>query len=117
MRFSSKSEVAFIILATLAQQPDKWVKTVDLCKTHDLSRAYVETVCSELRNAGFVVAKKGVGGGYQLAKPATDLMLKDILTPFTRIKGVFEPTHPALTRLYQQFNDVLAATSLAKVAV
>jgi Rrf2 family iron-sulfur cluster assembly transcriptional regulator len=40
---------------------------------------YLEQILQDLRRAGLVDAKRGPGGGYQLARPAAEVRLSDVV--------------------------------------
>ena len=41
---------------------------------------YLEQIFQKLRRGGLVVSKRGPGGGYQLARPAPEISLADVIT-------------------------------------
>lgn len=44
-----------------------------------ISKKFLDAILSELRVAGLVKSKKGKGGGYVLAKPASDISVGEII--------------------------------------
>lgn len=46
---------------------------------HAISKKFLDAILGELRVAGLVVSKKGKGGGYALARPATDISVGEIV--------------------------------------
>ena len=45
----------------------------------DLPRAYLEQLVMSLRDAGLVVSTRGAHGGYELARPPSDIRMSEIL--------------------------------------
>ncbi len=59
-----------------------------------ISAGYLEEIVSSLRKAGLVQGKKGKGGGYMLAKSASDITILDILSAIEGPLALMEtPTH------------------------
>jgi hypothetical protein len=50
-----------------------------LAEFQGLSPSYVAKLFTQLKNAGLVVATEGSGGGYQLARAATDISVFDVV--------------------------------------
>lgn len=45
----------------------------------DISEGYLEQIIAKLKKAGLVVSVRGVSGGYQLARPAAEISVGDVL--------------------------------------
>jgi len=52
----------------------------DIAERTGLPQPYLEQILLALKGAGLVRSKRGVGGGYVLAKPATEIRLSDIIS-------------------------------------
>ena len=52
----------------------------DIAERTGLPQPYLEQILLALKGAGLVRSKRGVGGGYVLAKPAADIKLSDIIS-------------------------------------
>lgn len=52
----------------------------DIAERTGLPQPYLEQILLALKGAGLVRSKRGVGGGYVLAKPASDIKLSDIIS-------------------------------------
>jgi len=80
MKLSTKGRYAMVALADLALQPDgALVSLGEISKRQDISLAYLEQLFVKLRRAGLVTSVRGPGGGYSLAKPASDIRVSEIL--------------------------------------
>ena len=69
-----------VALADIALQPeDKLVTLADVSQRQDISLAYLEQLFVKLRRAKLVASVRGPGGGYRLARPASEIRIVDIL--------------------------------------
>ncbi|EEX13679.1 transcriptional regulator, BadM/Rrf2 family [Citreicella sp. SE45] len=80
MKLSTKGRYAMVALADIAMQPDGDLVTLgDISKRQDVSLPYLEQLFVKLRRAGLVASVRGPGGGYRLARPASEIRVVDIL--------------------------------------
>lgn len=80
MKLSTKGRYAMVALADLALQPEgTLVILADISKRQDISLPYLEQLFVKLRRAGLVTAVRGPGGGYKLARGASDIRVVDVL--------------------------------------
>ncbi len=69
-----------VALADIALQPgDELVSLGDISTRQDISLPYLEQLFVKLRRADLVVSVRGPGGGYRLARSASDIRVADIL--------------------------------------
>ncbi len=92
MRISAKTDYAIRAAAELAAAPvGTWVKTESVATAQDIPLAFLLNILSELRTAGIVRSRRGVDGGYQLAKPADVVTVADVIRaidgPLANIAG------------------------------
>ena len=81
MKLSTKGRYAMVALADLAtQRPATLSSLGDISKRQDISLPYLEQLFVKLRRAELVESVRGPGGGYRLAKPASDIRISDILS-------------------------------------
>jgi len=52
----------------------------DIAERTGLPQPYLEQILLALKGAGLVKSKRGVGGGYVLARPATDIRLSEVIS-------------------------------------
>lgn len=103
MKVSKKSYYGLRAILALAQAK-KPLSIHALAEAEHLPEDYLEKIVQQLRRAGLVEAKKGVAGGYSLAKPAKTITVWEIQkvldgplklsTPL--VKGTlpcFQPSH------------------------
>ncbi len=80
---STTSEYALRALARLATLPaGRAVLARDLAKSANVPRNYLSKILLVLRNAGFLDATRGAGGGYRLRKRPEEIFLIDIVELF-----------------------------------
>ncbi|RCS24006.1 Rrf2 family transcriptional regulator [Phyllobacterium salinisoli] len=51
----------------------------EIATAHQIPRKFLDNILTELRNAGFVQSRKGKGGGFCLARPASDIRIGNII--------------------------------------
>lgn len=62
------------------QSEDSLVTLGDISKRQDISLPYLEQLFVKLRRGGLVESVRGPGGGYRLARPASEIRVVDILS-------------------------------------
>jgi Rrf2 family iron-sulfur cluster assembly transcriptional regulator len=80
MKLSTKGRYAMVALADLAMAPsEKLLSLAEISKRQDISLPYLEQLFVKLRRNGLVESVRGPGGGYRLARPASEIRVVDIL--------------------------------------
>ena len=81
MRVSSKGDYACRALLSLAIHADEPGPTSvrDIAERTAIPQPYLEQILLALKGAGLVRSKRGVGGGYVLARPPSAIRLSEIL--------------------------------------
>ena len=80
MKLSTKGRYAMVALTDIALQPEgKLVTLGDISQRQDVSLPYLEQLFVKLRRAELVVSVRGPGGGYKLARPASEIRVIDVL--------------------------------------
>ena len=80
MKLSTKGRYAMVALVDLAQaDPDALVSLNAISARQNISLPYLEQLFVKLRRAGLVKSTRGPGGGYQLARSASDIRVAEIL--------------------------------------
>ena len=54
-------------------------QVADIAETNSISKKFLDHILTELRRAGLVYSKKGKGGGYALARPASEIKVGAIV--------------------------------------
>jgi Rrf2 family protein len=68
---------AMVHLAGLT--PGALAQVADIAESNSISKKFLDHILTDLRRAGMVYSKKGKGGGYALARPATDIRVGAIV--------------------------------------
>ena len=80
MKLSTKGRYAMVALTDLASASEgNLLSLAEISKRQDISLPYLEQLFVKLRRAGLVESVRGPGGGYRLAKPASEIRVSDIL--------------------------------------
>lgn len=80
MKLSTKGRYAMVALADIAlQEGDALVTLGDISKRQDISLPYLEQLFVKLRRADLVASVRGPGGGYRLARAASEIRVSDVL--------------------------------------
>lgn len=81
MKVSTRGDYASRALLSLALHPDCGPTSVrDIAERTGLPQPYLEQILLALKGAGLVRSKRGVSGGYTLAKPADEIRLSEIVS-------------------------------------
>jgi Rrf2 family protein len=82
---------AAMVLARAAQRDDRPVKGEQIGTEQAIPVKYLESILTELRQAGLVRSQRGADGGYWLAKPADTMAVADIIRavegPLATVRG------------------------------
>ncbi len=131
MRMSAKAEYAVRAMVELATVDDgALLKTDELAQAQGIPPQFLVDILSDLRSYRLVRSRRGRDGGYELARPAADISIADVLRS---IDGPLASVHDtglgdlpysgataALTDVWRalraSMRSVLEQTSLADVA-
>src|SRR5512139_946042 len=83
MRLSKRGEYGLRAMITLAEPAKNSSSPVmmqikDISQREQISPKFLEQILLTLKNAGLLHSKMGVGGGYYLARPASEITLGQI---------------------------------------
>ena len=97
MRVSTRGDYACRALLSLALHDQGVGPTSvrDIAERTGLPQPYLEQILLSLKGAGLVRSKRGVGGGYVLAREASDVTLAEIVSAVDGpiVAGDFGPPH------------------------
>lgn len=80
LKLTTRGRYAMTALIDLAQRDGKTpVPLAEIARTGDISLSYLEQLFAGLRKNGLVKSYRGPGGGYVLARRASDIRVSDIL--------------------------------------
>jgi len=78
MRISKKAEYALRALTLIARQRRSW-QIQELSAKENIPIKFLEQILLSMRHAGLLASKRGVGGGYSLLKPASEITVAEVL--------------------------------------
>jgi Rrf2 family protein len=94
VRITAKADYAVRAAVELAaaEKTGKPVKGEFLARAQGIPPNFLENILTELRRAGIVHTRRGAEGGYQLARPATEITVADVLRavegPLAAVQGI-----------------------------
>lgn len=113
-------------LAELYEPPSHVVSAREISESRRLPAPVVAKILTDLSRGGLVKGSPGPGGGYRLARPPSEISLRDVVVLFERENdsicpfgpnwcGVREPCplHHSLAAMKQIFDDYLKNTTFA----
>ena len=101
---SRKAKYALRALSVLALSDGSPVQARRLAEEAKVPAKFLEAILVELRNAGIVESRRGTVGGHRLAKPASEVMVGDIVRI---IDGPIAPIRCASVTAYQPCADCI----------
>ena len=108
---TKKGKYGLKAMVHLAQfSPGRPVPVLEIASTQQIPKKFLDAILSELRNAGFVNSKMGKGGGYMLARTASQISVGEIIRV---IDGPLAPLPCASKTRYQRCVDCLDETKCA----
>ncbi len=129
MRISAKVDYAIRAMAELAAAPGL-VTAEQLASAQSIPPKFLESILSQLRSGGLVSSQRGSAGGYQLARPADEISIADVIRelegPIATVRGVrpdeleyegaAEGLRDVWLALRTEIRGVLEQTTLADIA-
>ena len=87
---SQTTEYALRAMSCLAYLPDELVSTAQLADLTHVPMNYLAKVLQSLAKAELITGRRGVGGGYRLARPATEITMLDVINAINPIERIRE---------------------------
>jgi Rrf2 family protein len=92
VRISAKVDYAIRAMVELAAAPPGTVKVERISTEQRIPRKFLENILLDLRHAELVVSRRGVEGGYRLARPPEEISIADVIRavegPLASVRGV-----------------------------
>lgn len=77
---SAKAKYGLKAMLYLAEREDQaGVLGADIAESQNIPKKFLDTILLELKNNGLLHSKKGRGGGYTLSRPASKVMVGQIV--------------------------------------
>ncbi len=132
MRITAKADYAVRAAVELAaaEASGSPVKGEQLATAQGIPKNFLENILTELRRAGIIRTRRGADGGYQLAQPAAEISVADVLRavegPLAAVQGIrpdqlkyggsAEKLPEVWVALRASLRDVLEHVTLADIA-
>lgn len=131
MLITRATEYAIRAVLYLAKQPaGEIVLKKDICRTQDITPAFLTKILQPLIKAGIVGSQRGVGGGFYLARAPERITLLDVveaqegpvylnqclMQEKTCERDVFCPVHGAWRHIRDEMTRVLTQYTFARLA-
>jgi len=100
MKLSLKGEYALRALLVLGLNYDQPVVPIQaISKQQNIPKRFLEQILNDLKSAGLVRSKRGVTGGYRLARPPQQISLASVIR---HIEGALAPVSCVSERFYEK---------------
>jgi Rrf2 family protein len=83
-------------------EPGALAQVQEMADANSIPKKFLDQILSELRNSGLVFSKKGKGGGYALARPASEITVGQIVRV---LDGPLAPIQCASVTAYRSCDD------------
>jgi Rrf2 family nitric oxide-sensitive transcriptional repressor len=126
--FSQTAEYAVRAVVMLAYLENDLVGSKELAEKAKVPGSYLPKIMQNLAKTGIVHSKRGVGGGFSLAKGPEQITILDIVNavdPIKRIVGcpvgleshskVLCPVHARIDQAMAEVESVLSASTIAEL--
>ena len=100
---TAKGKYGLKALAHLAtMKPGKLTQAAEIADTYNIPKKFLDAILGDLRNAGIVYSKKGPGGGYMLARAASEIPVGQVVRA---LDGPLAPIACASRSAYRPCKD------------
>jgi Rrf2 family transcriptional regulator, cysteine metabolism repressor len=79
LKLTKKADYALVLVTQLAKQTG-YISIRDVADTANMPYKFLSQIATDLKKAGIVKSKEGIGGGYRLARPPRSITLSHIIT-------------------------------------
>jgi Rrf2 family protein len=100
MKLSVRGEYALRALLVLGLNYDQPVVRIQtISEQQNIPKRFLEQILNDLKSAGVVQSRRGVAGGYRLARPPEEITLATIIR---HIEGALAPVSCVSERFYEK---------------
>ena len=100
MKLSLRGEYALRALLVLGLQYDRPVVRIQtISQQQNIPKRFLEQILTDLKSAGMVQSKRGVAGGYRLARKPEEIPLATIIR---HLEGALAPVSCVSERFYEK---------------
>lgn len=96
MKLSIRAEYALRALIALGETYDQGIVRIQtISERQKIPKRFLEQILNDLRSGGFLESRRGVAGGYRLARPPQEITLAALLH---HVQGLLPVTPSAVAR-------------------
>ena len=100
MKLSLRGEYALRALLVLGLEYGESVVRIQTISQHqNIPKRFLEQILNDLKSAGVVQSRRGVAGGYRLAKPPEEITLAAVVR---HVEGALAPVSCVSERFYEK---------------
>lgn len=100
MKLSLRGEYALRALVVLGLNYDRPIVRIQtISEQQNIPKRFLEQILNDLKSAGVVQSKRGVAGGYRLARPPEEITLAVVVR---HIEGALAPVSCVSEKFYQK---------------
>lgn len=86
--FSQTTEYALRAMACLAYSTDELLSTPELARQTKVPPNYLAKVLQILASEGLIEGRRGVGGGYRLSRPPSEISMLDVINTVSPVRRI-----------------------------
>lgn len=79
MRLARMTDYAIRLLMYVAQRPERLCTIAEVAGAYDISQTHLMKITNQLASDGWLQTTRGKGGGIRLARPASEIVLGDVV--------------------------------------
>jgi len=100
MKLSVRGEYALRALLVLGQNQHEPVLSIGkISEQQNIPKRFLEQILNDLKSAGIVQSRRGIAGGYRLARPAEEITVASVVR---HIEGALAPVSCVSERFYEK---------------
>ena len=100
MKLSLRGEYALRALLVLGLNHQQAIVPIQtIAKQQNIPKRFLEQILNDLKSAGVVESKRGVAGGYRLARPPKEISLATVIR---HLEGALAPVSCVSERFYEK---------------
>jgi len=100
MKLSVRGEYALRALLVLGLRYDRTVVPIKtISEEQNIPKRFLEQILNDLKSAGVVQSRRGIAGGYRLARPPQEITLAEVVR---HIEGALAPVSCVSEKFYEK---------------
>lgn len=108
MRISARGDYAVQATIELAlHTKDELLTSEQIAEEQGIPMSFLEGILTTLRKAGIVESRRGAGGGFQLARPAEEITVADVIRAVEGPLVYVRDTRPSETRYASKSSNLV----------